>query len=178
MLQHLYTFDYSGQKTSIGDDEESSHVSELHTHSQMYALGDKYDIKDLKEEALWKFNKAIEAKKGQSDELTSVVEVIPTVYATTPESDRGLRDAVVAFGANNLAQMKDLPDFKSAVTQAPTYMIEVLPGFLDRLKDERRRYKGTCQYCASVDQLLLNRVCCRRCGGNTSLPEKEWVDAS
>lgn len=151
MLQHLYTFDYSGQKTSIGDDEESSHVSELHTHSQMYALGDKYDIKDLKEEALWKFNKAIEAKKGQSDELTTVLEVIPAIYATTPDNDRRLRDAVVSFGAINLERIKDLPEFTSVATQVPTYMIEVLPGFLKRLETPavqgRNRHGGACGFC-------------------------------
>ena len=129
MLQHLYSFDYSGEKTSIEDEEESCHISELHTHAQMYALGDEYDIKDLKEEASWKFQHVMRSKKGQSDELTNVIGVIHTVYATTPESDRGLRDPVVAFSVNNLEQMQELPEFKSAVTLAPIYMIEVLPGF-------------------------------------------------
>ena len=117
MLQHLYTFDYSGHKISIGDKEEPCHVSELHTHASMYALGDEYDILDLKEEALWKFKRTMEAIKGHIDEFTSVVEVVSTVYSTTPSSDRGLRDAVVAFGANNLERIKNLSDLKSAVTQ-------------------------------------------------------------
>ena len=178
MLQHIYSFDYSGHKTIIGDHEESSHVSELHPHVQMYALGDEYDIKDLKQEALWKFNKVMEAKKGQSDELTSVVGTIPAVYATTPDSDRGLRDAVVGFGASNLARMKDLPDFKSAVTQVPTYMIEVLPGFLQRSKDERRPYKGKCRGCSNVEHLVFDRVFCLGCDRKTILGEEAWVDAS
>lgn len=139
MLQHLYGFDYSGHKTSIGDDEEPSHISELHTHAKMYALGDEYDIKDLKEEALWKFEKAIDAKTGHSDELPYVVEVIPTVYATTPDSDRGLRDAIVAFGARNLEWIKNLPEFKSAATRVPIYLIEVVPKFFERF--ERRCYE-------------------------------------
>ncbi len=137
MLQHLYAFDYSGHKISIGDCEESSYVSELHTHVQMYALGDQYDIKDLKEEALWKFNHAVAAKEW-NDELTSMVKVIPTIYATTPESDRSLRDVVVAFGAEHLKEIMDLPSFKSAVIQVPMYMIEVLPKFFDKLEEEKR----------------------------------------
>ena len=138
MLQHLYGFDYSGHKTSIGDDEEPSHISELHTHAQMYALGGEYDIKDLKDEALWKFEKAIDAKKEHSDELPYVFEVIPTVYATTPDSDRGLRDAIVAFGARNLERVKDLPEFKSAATRVPIYLIEVLPKFFERFERSRQ----------------------------------------
>ena len=123
---------------NIGDDEESSHISELDTHVQMYALADGYEVKDLKEEALWKFEKAMDAQKGHGAELTSVVEVIPSVYETTPIGDRGLRDIVVAFGAKNLERLKDLPDFKIAATRAPVYMIEVLPGFLQRLEDEKK----------------------------------------
>ena len=147
MLQHLYTFDYPGHKMSIGDDEESSHVSELHTHAQMYALGDEYDIDDLKKEALWKFEKAIEAKKGLSDALTDLIEVIPTVYETTPDSDRGLRDAVVAYGAKNLKQMKDLPEFRIAAILEPVYLIGVLPGFLAQCEDDRFHYGNACRRC-------------------------------
>ena len=133
MLQHLYSFDYSGLKIGIGADEESSYLSELHTHAKMYAMGDQYDIRDLKAEALWKFKKAVAAKKGHSDEISYLVEVIPTVYATTPDSDRGLRDAVVNFGVMNLERMKDHSKFKSAATRVPIYLIEVLPGFFNRL---------------------------------------------
>ncbi|CAD6594566.1 MAG: hypothetical protein ASARMPREDX12_009615 [Alectoria sarmentosa] len=142
MLQHLYMVDYSASEIETDGKKEESFVSELHTHVMMYAMGDEYDIKDLKEEALWKFNKAVEAKQEQSDEPTSVLEVVPAIYTTTPDSDRGLRDAVVAWGAKRLGWIHDLADFKSAVTQVPTYMLEVLPTFLKRLEDDRRRYIG------------------------------------
>ena len=126
MLHHIYGFDYSGHKISIGDEEEPSHVSELHTHASMYALGDEYGIEDLKDEALWKFKRTMEANKAHDDELESVIEVIPTVYGTTPSSDRRLRDTIVAFGATNLERIKDLSGFESAVTQVPAYIVEVL----------------------------------------------------
>lgn len=157
MLQHLYSFDYSGQKTCLEGEEESCHISELHTHAQMYALGDEYDIKDLKEEALWKFKNVMSSKEGQSDELTTVIEVIHTVYATTPESDRGLRDAVVAFCVKNLELMKELPEFKSTVTLTPVCLVEILPGFLRRLEDEKQR----CTYC---DKSRWDSAKCHNCG--------------
>ena len=126
---------------SVGDDEELSYVSELHTHAEMYAIAEVYDIKDLKEEALWKFEKDIKDKQGHNDELKHVTEVIPTVYATTPDSDRGLRDVVVAFGVKNLERMKDLAEFKNAAIQVPLYLIEVLPGFFNTLGSEKRYHK-------------------------------------
>ena len=161
MLEHIYGFDYSGHKFSIGDEEEPSHVSELHTHASMYALGDEYDILDLKEEALWKFKRIMEANKGHKDELESVIEVIPTVYVTTPSSDRGLRDAVVAFGVNNLERIKDLSGFESAMTQAPNYLVEVLPLFL-----RQSRHSGKCQKCSTF------RTWCHKCQRDTLLDEK------
>ena len=149
---------------SIGDDEESSHVSEPHTHAQMYALGDEYDIQDLREEALWKFEQAIKAKKGRSDEFPYLLDVIATVYATTPDSDRGLRDVVVAFGALNLERMRDLPEFKSAVTRVPIYLMEVLPRFFNRLEYMQAGYETSCPNCEKFDQQQHLWVNCSHCG--------------
>ena len=178
MLQHLYTLDYSGHKISIGDEEEPSYVSDLHTHASVYALGDEYGIVDLKEEALWKFKEAMEAKKGYNDELELLIEVIPTVYETTPSSDRGLRDVVVAFGAEKLERMKDVSGFESAVTQAPAYIVEVLPIFLQSLEDEKRQYRGTCGRCGPNVSWSFDRVKCASCGHTKVLSRYERVDAS
>ena len=181
MLQQLYTFDYPGHKISIGDEEEPSHVSELHTHASMYALGDQYDISDLREEALWKFKRSMGTIEGHSARLTSEVEVIPTIYSTTPSSDRGLRDAVVAFGANNLERIKDLSSFESAVTQAPAYIVEVLPIFLQRLEQrregKRKRHSETCVCCGQTGDWLFDRVTCAYCQYSKPLGEIETMNA-
>ena len=177
MLYHLYGFDYSGHKISIGDEEEPSHMSELYTHASMYALGDEYGISDLKEEALWKFKKTMEAKEGDEDELESVMEVIPVVYTTTLSSDRGLRDVVLAFGAKNLELIKDQSSFESAVTQAPTYIVEVLPIFLQRLENERKRYSGDCVRCGRTEKWVFDRVICTTCQYRKTLSEIERVNA-
>ena len=163
---------------SIGDDEESSYVSELHTHAQMYALGDEYDIHDLKEEALWKFERAIEAKEGISDELTDVIEVIPTVYETTPDNDRGLRDAVVAFGAKNLKQMEDLPELKIAAIRVPVYLIEVLPAFLIQCEEDRFQYGKACGRCENADEWVFASVICMNCNSHAKLYPDTIVPAS
>ena len=159
MLQHLYTIDYTGHKTSIGDDEEPSHVSEFLTHVKMYALGDQYDIKDLKEEAFWKFEQAMKAKKGQSDERKTLLQVVPAIYATTPDNDRGLRDFVVAFGAQHLKRLKDLPEFEDVVIQAPKFMVEVLPPYFKEAEK-----KVTLLSCIKCSRTNYCQVICNWCG--------------
>ena len=67
-------------------------------------------------------------------ELTSVLGVVSAIYTTTPDSDRGLRDPVVAFGAQHLEHIKDLSELKDAVTQTPNYMIEALPQYFRRFR--------------------------------------------
>ncbi|KAF6231900.1 hypothetical protein HO173_009737 [Letharia columbiana] len=74
----------------------------------MYALGYQYDIKNLEKEALKRFEPAMKGKEGKGDEFTAVLGVASTTYATTPDSDRGLRDVVVAFGAKHMEDIKDL----------------------------------------------------------------------
>ena len=134
MIKHLYAFDYparplnplsSAAAAEISLAAETSFISQLHTHVQMYAMGDEYDIKDLKKEALGKFQAIMKGKKGKSDEYTAVLGVISTIYSTTPESDRGLRDIVVAFGAEHLEKMGDLLELETVTAQVPRYTIEV-----------------------------------------------------
>lgn len=134
MLQHLYMIDYSASEIEVNGKKEKAFVSELHTHVMMYAVGDEYDMKDLKEEALWKLKKATEAKEGQHHELMSVLEVVPAIYKTTPYSNRGLRDVVVAFGVKHLESMMDLSEF----TQTSDYMVDVWLQHFEKLDEEHR----------------------------------------
>ena len=131
MLQHLYLIDYSSRKITSNGTKEKSFISALHTNIMMYAMGEEYDIPDLKKEALSKFEYALNAAMNTNlelnDRLAFVLKCVPTIYTTTPDSDRGLRDLVVALGAEHLDQMKHLPSFKDVVTQLPIYIIEVLP---------------------------------------------------
>ena len=144
MLEHLYGANYPGHKRDLPDDPESSYISELHIHAQMYGLADEYDIKDLKEEALWKFKLSLQVVEEFENEQEKLLATIPLIYSTTPDSDRGLRDVVVDYGATNLEDIMDLPGLKSAANQAPIYMIEVLPKFLTKIK-EKKQFKTVLQ---------------------------------
>lgn len=177
MLQHLYKLDYFAGKIELDGKKENSFVSELHTHVMMYAMGDEYDVMDLKKKSLRKFTEAVKAKKGRKDELASVLKVVPAIYTTTPDSDRGLREFVVGLGAEHLERMKDLPELKDAVTQAPNYMIEILPKYFRRVQDEKDKEKNWCECdkCSNLD-LKFDRVLCRECGHQQNLSVVDMVD--
>lgn len=96
MLEYLYMQDYS---VDLGFDpflsaNDSWAKTRLHVHAQMYSLGDKYDLAGLKKEAARRFINDIAIPRDKKGETLTLLSVIPTIYTTTPDSDRGLRDLV------------------------------------------------------------------------------------
>ena len=134
MLQHIYAFEYSGSKLEVEGVQEESFISEIHTHVMMYAMGDEYDLPDLKQEAWCNFENAMVLDRE------GALELIPIIYTTTPDSDRGLRDLVVEMGRLNLNQIIDLPEFKNAVVQSPIYITEVLPLYFHKVRAWERNW--------------------------------------
>ena len=68
-----------------------SPAGNLAVHVDMYAMGDIFDLPRLSKYAQYKF---IESLNRISDEKT-FLSLIPRIYESTPESDRGLRDVAV-----------------------------------------------------------------------------------
>ncbi len=179
MILHLYTFDYPARPlgpSSSAAAAKTSFISELHTHVQMYALGDEYDIKDLKNQALEKFQATMKDKRGKSDECTAVLEVISTIYSTTLQSDRGLRDIVVAFGAEHVEKMGELLEMEEVTAQVPRYTIEVAKASKAK---KSKAYKKVCERgrCPNTDKWKYDRVRCE-CGHYQFLTPAEMADAS
>lgn len=178
MLQHLYAHEYSGSQESSGGVTETSFISELHTHVKMYALADEYDIKDLKIEASRNFTAAMVDKEGQGDDVTAVLKVIPAIYTTTPDSDRGLRDFAVEFCAQHLERMKDLPELEDVVFQAPKFMVEVLPLFFSKFQQKLSPVWEHCRRCGDTEGCVkYTRVSCDRCGYERILSTGERMAA-
>ncbi|RBQ77366.1 hypothetical protein FVER14953_12944 [Fusarium verticillioides] len=65
----------------------------LHLHAKVYALGEKYGIQALKALALRKFNSEVHFQLDTDDFLQAIREA----YTSTIETDRPLRDEVVAI---------------------------------------------------------------------------------
>lgn len=62
-------------------------------HAAMYALGDKYDLTVLKETALVNFDKFDTGSVPNN--ILGLIQSIPIVYSSTPDSDRNLRNATL-----------------------------------------------------------------------------------
>ncbi|KAJ8130181.1 hypothetical protein O1611_g3450 [Lasiodiplodia mahajangana] len=108
MVHYFYHLDYTTSPLSAtkdqntidqvdtndvgGDTVASRHgYSDLVVHAMAYSLAGKYFISGLKGLALRKFVAATQKKWTLKDFLEAAQEV----YTSTPDSDRGLRDAVV-----------------------------------------------------------------------------------
>ncbi|KAF5253945.1 hypothetical protein FANTH_1270 [Fusarium anthophilum] len=74
----------------------------LHLHAKVYALGEKYGIQPLKTIALRKFNSEVYFHLNSNDFLQAIREA----YTSTIETDRPLRDAVVAILRSNKDLLK------------------------------------------------------------------------
>ncbi|PCD23850.1 hypothetical protein BFJ63_vAg11781 [Fusarium oxysporum f. sp. narcissi] len=74
----------------------------LHLHAKVYALGEKYGIQPLKALALRKFESEAQFHLHSDDFLQGIRQA----YTSTVETDRPLRDAVVAILRSNKGLLK------------------------------------------------------------------------
>ncbi|KAK7519421.1 uncharacterized protein IWZ02DRAFT_520988 [Phyllosticta citriasiana] len=95
MIQWMYTSKHeapAGQKA-------------LPLHIRLYSAADFYQVRMLKREMIGSVTHDVCPKQP------GLPEAIDLIFSSTPESDRGLRDAVVAFCANNYAYCARYPEF-------------------------------------------------------------------
>jgi hypothetical protein len=85
----------------------------LATHARMYALADKYQISGLKALAQRKFQKAA-LQHWNSEEFAPALH---TVYTSTLEEDRGLRDVVISTISRD--RLLEKPEVRTAVKELP-----------------------------------------------------------
>ncbi|CAG7557990.1 unnamed protein product [Fusarium equiseti] len=83
-------FPCSGPNASSSNSHQPP-MSKLVLHAKVYALGEKYEIKDMKDLALQKFKQ--DTKGGHT--VGSLTEAAREAYSSTIDEDRGMRDAVV-----------------------------------------------------------------------------------
>jgi len=90
---------------------DSMQVAEpLTIHAAMYALADKYQVTGLGEVAKGKFEKTLHHHYN-SEDFVNAVEI---AYTSTPESNRGLRDAVLkAFLVCFQVNVTEIPGFEA-----------------------------------------------------------------
>jgi hypothetical protein len=82
----------------------------LTIHATMYALADKYHVNGLAEVAKAKFEACVRHHVDSED----FVNAVQLAYSSTPESNRGLRDAVVnAFLVHFQVKITDVPGLEA-----------------------------------------------------------------
>ena len=133
MLMYCYTLHWSETTMESGKNEEQW-VSRLDTIVRMYGLGVKYDLKGLKLEAGERFTAFLDEPSPVFLRCTrEFIAVIPLIYATTPKSDRGLRNRAVRYGSDNWGILWGQPAFKKGLTD-----------FGEFINDVVTRYKSHC----------------------------------
>ena len=118
MIHCLYHGSYADFDVNVdGEDLKSAHQ----LHAIMYALGDKYDINLLSRRAEWSFGAlATELRQG----LRGLIESIPIVYSSTPDSNRTLRDMTVSkvkANPSDLLHEEMKAYFQKALIEVPDF---------------------------------------------------------
>ena len=155
MIEYFYLGQYRDDVFTTGFPEKRN--SAMDTNVEMYALGDKYGIKGLKNLSAEKFQNSLNASRRKLGEGGTVLCAISLVYATTPDTDRILRDIVLSIPRRNWEFLSDIPEFQDFVAQNPAFAVDLikkmsqLAGLSERL---------VCKTCKSPNMGVI----CHGCG--------------
>ena len=147
MLQFLYSSTY---RTSTKD---------LESHVEMYALGDEFDLPRLCQVARTRFREDLPSGY-RTAEQNVFLKMIPRIYESTPESNRGLRDVAVWYARQNYnTYTRDsLKDMFNGILQS------TWPFTDDLLKDlATHPLTGDCPICGPAQVLRATKCICTKC---------------
>ncbi|EGP89223.1 uncharacterized protein MYCGRDRAFT_39186 [Zymoseptoria tritici IPO323] len=127
MIHYFYFLDYEVGKRGAGLETPAvaadlvSEDDHALAHAKIFAVAEKYQVPGLKELAVGKFKAAMEVHEKHPD----FAEVVTTVFATTPETVRDLRDIVSTRLTTN-PNLLDSKDIESAVNSVSGLTFELL----------------------------------------------------
>jgi hypothetical protein len=109
LVHYFYHHDYPSELPTHADHNgmaaENLAKGLLAVHSKMYAMGEKYQVPALKALALRKF------KTQWYNTNAGLSTAIVIAFMSTPETDRGLRDAIIEiFGTHTWLEIFDVMD--------------------------------------------------------------------
>ncbi|KAK7618817.1 hypothetical protein IWX50DRAFT_642641 [Phyllosticta citricarpa] len=123
MIQWMYT----------GKHEAPAGQKALPFHMRLYSAADFYQVRMLKREMISSVTHDVR-DQFRRPKQPGLPEAIELIFFSTPESDRGLRDAVIAFCANNHAYCARYPEFDDI--QVMDFWRELCLGTEDDLYDK------------------------------------------
>lgn len=159
-------------------------TADILAHVHMYASGDKFDIRDLKEVASKMFRNQL--TRTPVDTL-DIPEIIRTVYQSTPSKDAGLRPILIDYCVQNLDHLlgqegmasvlcefgecawdllrayKDEADLRSrkAVEDQRTAVMEIKRAESQQLKESLAKLQKRDTH---LMEMLVSHHNCRNCG--------------
>lgn len=145
MIQFLYSSTYR------------TLASDLKFHVEMYAIGDEFDLPRLCQVARTRFREDLPSRRIDQ---TNFLRMIPQIYESTPETDRGLRDIAVWFARQNydLYIRDDLKDMFNGTLQSTWLFTK------DLLTDlATHPLTGDCPVCGPAQILRAPTCVCTKC---------------
>jgi len=116
LLHFLYTMHYPSQPSAPRKSDD------LIFHAEVYGIGDKYNVLDLKDQA----KKAFEQFLRKDCDLALFLDVASLVYNLTVDEDRGLRDILLSSLWANKATLLPRKDIQDCIMGHVGFQKDVL----------------------------------------------------
>jgi hypothetical protein len=155
LLQYFYTGDYT--RLSEEDDSAYSHTSALQLHARVFALADKYDVKDLCVLSAEKYSSSLE----KDFNVVEFLESIPDVYHLTAPQVQTLRNLVLHFARKNLANALHHSShskiYDDITCEVPTFTKDLLDSYI------ASPILADCQNCGPTMAMQALQIRCQKC---------------
>ena len=128
----------------------------------MYAIGDKYDLPRLCRFAKFKYQETLPHITDKD-----FLSLIPLVYESTPDSNRGIRDIVIWNARKNYSMYNSRSEWKDPLHE----VIRTTWQFTSDLLSEFAAHPlmGDCDKCGPDQILEIKRTYCTKCQGSCSV---------
>jgi hypothetical protein len=94
---------------------------------RVYTLADMFQMGQLKEQALQKFQSKLE----QLWVSNTFIDCVREVYGTTNSSDQKIRDTVVKIAVEHIDELWKRQQFHSLVREAGDFAVDIIGEFLE-----------------------------------------------
>lgn len=126
MIEYLYTSNYKSDTASEEEKKQGQGLSEMRLHAELYGVADKYNLPSLANFA----KSSYIATTVNSWDPSDFLESIDTIYTSTPQSNRGLRNVAVTctqdWGRPDFTEEKGLALMKRVCLQVPEHALDLV----------------------------------------------------
>lgn len=165
MIRYLYTLDYNDSRNPTlrpgSEVEDVPATSAFDVNVHMYIMGDKFGIWGLKKTAEVKLEKAITQKIAPLEFLP----LVATIYESTAENDRALRDVVVRLATLDLAALTTSTTFNEVMADVPEFACDIIKWASTNTSKPATAtvFPNYCQRCVRVTVGRIEKLRCEEC---------------